>query len=298
MKNLSLKIWSILIAILISYFVHSQTNTGLITLVVPVELRNIPVHKVVLLPNVSQARITLRAPSHLLSEIAQSPPSFLVHVPEEIGNRYLVTLQENAIDLPKGVEVLNIEPSEIEYILDDLVEKRVQVVVPRIGDPGEGFSIDKISLTPSEVVLNGASTELSGLKTVETAPLDLRTLHGDTEKVLPLRLQGRFVKSKTDKITLSVKVKQQQTERTFKDVPVQIRGELSEQYLVAPTKVTVQVTGPLHILKNFSADNVVPFIDITESSAAGPRLVQIDTGNQAKIVSIKPSKVTLKKRNL
>ncbi len=205
MKNLSLKIFSLIVAALLAYYVHSDTNEGVIGLSVPVELKGLPADRVVIYPLARQVQVSIKGPSFLLSQIYASPPSFRVKLPEDLGNRFVAILNKKDLTLPPTIQVMRVEPSEIEFKFDKLIKKTVPVQVTQIGTVPEGFKITEITAEPKELVVTGPQTELMTIKRVETEPIDLREMNTDTERDVTLRFMMQ--QSELSATVVKVKVK-------------------------------------------------------------------------------------------
>ena len=117
-QHLPLKIASLFIALILAYAVHSAGNASVVSLYVPVEIKNIPDDKVVVSPTKRSVQITIRGPSFLIGPIASSPPSLRARLPDEVRDRAIVNFQPIDLNLPRSIEVLSIEPSRMELGLE------------------------------------------------------------------------------------------------------------------------------------------------------------------------------------
>lgn len=295
MKNLGLKIWSLLIAIALSVFVQSQSNRGMVTLLVPVELRNIPQNKILLLPKLPQAQVRLRGPSYLLSNVASSPPSIVFRVPPDVGERFTVSLQSSAFATPAGVEVLSIDPPEIEFIFDELVSKSFPLIVPRIGQLEGDLKLERIEILPENVVVTGPKTELQGLPNVETTPVDLRGITQTSQRELELRVPGRFSKLAVNKVSVRIVVSTLTQERRFSSIPIQPPAGSSAHFLFRPAVATVEVSGPRRRIKRLAANElrVEPKL---EPAASGSMTVPLEVTlpEGISLVELDPEKVSVR----
>ncbi|MCB0333758.1 MAG: YbbR-like domain-containing protein [Bdellovibrionales bacterium] len=296
MKNFSLKAWSLIIAVSLAYFVNSLSNSTVISLIVPVELRNLPESKVVLLPSVRQAQVTIRGPSHLMEGVGQSPPSFSVSIPREVGDHYSFNLQSENLVLPPGVEVLNIDPPEMELVLDDLVTRKVPVQVPRIGVLRDDFVLDKMLITPHEVTVTGPASEMDSLKSVETAAIDVRSIQETVSRTLILSTPGRYVKLEPPKVSVEVVVRQLESEKKFNKIPLEVRHSGDEdRYISSLQFVSIEVSGPRGKMSKLKSSLITCFVEVSEEEARSSFEAQIhvELPDEIKLVFINPETVTL-----
>jgi len=298
MKNIGIKLWSLLIAVALFAFVNSQSNRGVMTLIAPLELRNLPSEKVVLIPQLNQIQVTVRGPSYLLSGLASSPPSYIVRVPPDVGNRHFVSLQADALAIPPSVEVLGIEPPEIEYILDDLERRELRVVVPRIGSLHEDLKLKSLVVNPETIVVRGPSTELQDLETIETGAVDLREIQESITKELAIRMPGRFLRAETEAVEAKVEVRLVEVERIVRDVPVSVLNKTTEDSVLTPGSVDVELTGPKSVVESLSVSDIIAYVDTVDGSIhSGQARVQLRLPERVSLIQIKPEMVEVSTRD-
>lgn len=296
MRDIKLKLWSLLFATCIAYFVNSQSNAGVVTFVVPVELQNLPPQKAIILSTENQAQVKLRGPSHLLSSVGANPPSFKLRAPEAPGNRFRLALNEDAIELPPGIQVQGIDPPEIEFVLDDIESKELPVVVPKIGEVVNSLRLEEILINPKRVMVTGPGTELKDLKIIETLPLDMREIRQTATVKLGLRRQGKFSKIAAEVVDVTIVISSLEKEREFTSLPVEIRSTQASSYKSMPNSVKIEVSGAVETIDGLSKADLVPYVRIDE----GPqdslrRVVAVDLPDGVSLVQIDPKTVLLMK---
>ena len=194
MKNNLLRLFSVGMAIVLWYFVNSENNLSLVGFSAPIEVRDLPVDRVITSQTHRQAQVTVKGPAFLISKLSSSPPVVRIRLPKDVENRYLAPLPRSELELPPSVQIVSIEPAEVKITLDKLVKKTVPVVVPRIGTLGESFIVRDVEISPSEVELSGPEGEISSITSVETYPLDLRTAKEDFKRNLNIVFPHRILK--------------------------------------------------------------------------------------------------------
>jgi len=216
MRDLGLKTLSLLIALGLFLFVRSESNTSVITFLVPVEIKNLPKDRLLLLPENTEAEVSIRGPSFLLTRVYSTPPSFKVVVPDDATNVYRAQLKEESLNLPPSIRVLKIDPPEVELVMDKRVIKTVKVKVSTIGSAPAGVQLESIEANPSEVSLEGAESELKDLLTVESVPVELGELDGDETREVRLNIPGRHTKAQTTRVQVHINVQVQNSEKHTK----------------------------------------------------------------------------------
>lgn len=206
MHDLKLKLLALLIALGLAVFVSSTRNFSVVTVVAPVGVKNLPDDRVILMPADLQAQVTLRGPSFLLSRVFSSPPRFEILLPDNVQARHRAVLPIADLNLPSSVQVEKVQPSEIEFLFDRLIETSLKVEVPLVGSVQSGFRLEGIEIEPPAVPVSGAATELRGLKSIQTTPLILQDMAGNAQEELRLKLPGRFTRSRRESVIVRIRV--------------------------------------------------------------------------------------------
>lgn len=296
MKNLNLQLFSLLVALLLALFVNSESNSSVLGFVVPVEIRNLPTGKTILLQSNTQVQVTIKGPSFLISRVVSSLPIFKVNIPSEVQNRFVATLNSSDLALPPYVQVLSIEPSEIEFTFDNMTNVDLPVVVPRIGSLPENLRLGDISIEPPTVTVTGPESEVRELRGIETFPVDLRDLHSDLDKTINLRNPSRLSKLSQQQVDVRIKVSSVQSELRFSSLPIEIRAGGGKTHEIAPNAVNVQISGAREILALVAKEQVIPYVRIQDSSQPGTELqVAVELPKGVEASGIEPAKVRLVK---
>lgn len=299
-RNLGLKAFSVLLALVMAYAVNSESNAGVVTVVVPLEFQGLPVDRVVTRPAKKSVQVTLKGPSFMIGSVASSPPSIKVKLPNLVEDRVPVSFKASDMHLPPGVDVLAFDPSEAEVVLESLESKEVRVEVPRLGQLPNGLTLDGIQISPKTIVVRGPRTEVRQLKSIETDPVDLREFEDSRKIELRIRLPGGQTHASTERVSALVEVSQLPSERVFKNRPVELRGlpGLSGVRLL-PSEVSVVISAPSDIVEDLDPSDIIPFVRVKDRLSAQTTEISVDVETPTeckgtcKIIRIEPTKITL-----
>lgn len=126
-----------------------------------------------------------------------------------VGLHRRLAISPSDVRIPDNVKVSvqEIEPREIEIVLDRRAQKTV--AVRAVVEPESGYALDgPVQVTPALVRVSGARSLLGPLDSVPTTPLDLKGVPGSFERVVPLDTTGRAVLQMTPPaVTLSGRIK-------------------------------------------------------------------------------------------
>ncbi len=298
MKNLGLKAFSLLVAALLAVYVHGSSNTVMRTFVATIELSRLPANKVVVAPQNPTVLVTLRGPGFVMGKVPNSPPVFSIAMPAGVENKYRVNLAPSDLKLPTTMEVVSIDPQIIEFALDDVIEKELPIVVPRIGSLEETIRAESISVEPEKVRAAGPRGELRKVSSLETEALDLRTIHEDSEISLAFRAPPALTKLSHERVMVAVKVVPVSSERRIEGVPLEVRTrEGAASAAVTKTKmVNVVVRGSKQALSDLKRNPVAAFVVVPERFTPGAEsTVNLALPPGVELVAVEPARVTLER---
>lgn len=132
-----------------------------------------------------------------------------------------VTIGANDIPVPFGVEVLEVEPSSLEIVLEEEMTKSVDVHPQFIGSLPSGLNFIKQELEPSQVQVTGPRSMIRGLDRIRTTPIDLTSLSSSgTLSIRPQSPDPRIHFITDDALTFSFEVRPQEANITLTNIPV------------------------------------------------------------------------------
>lgn len=274
--NLLLKLVSLLAAVLLAYSVNSERNTSVLSFNVPIEMKNPPDDKVLLRPAKRMAQVTVRGPSFLVGPMASSPPPFRVMIPDGVGEKFQVSLKPSDIPVPSMIEVLNVEPSEFEFVFEPIERREIKVEVPKVGQLKQELTLSKVEIEPKVVAMRGPRSELRQIKSVESEPIDLEDITETTTLTLGLKNPGNQTSLVTKSVSVRVGINETPRRRTFEKKLVELRtSPLLSGVGIEPNVVTVTIEGPPGLVSGLDPDEVVPFVRVSEILPKGGKPVEI-----------------------
>ena len=301
MHNWQLKISSLAIAIFLAFlvnyfFANNEGNKSVLQFIVPVEVKNVPSDKMIIWPPARQAEVAIQGPSIFLSRIASQPPVFRVSFPPDVKNQFVANLRQEDLNLPRYVQVLSIKPDKIDFRLDDRGSKKVAIEVPRIGSIPDSLKLEEIRINPNQAEIKGPLTEIKGITSIETYPLDLRDVQNDTTRELDIRAPGTFSETDVKRIEVSIRVSSVQLESSFKKLAIELRSAGGEGYRVQPAFADVTVSAAKDLIKTLKAEDIIPYVRMNASSQPPAKLkVAVDLPRGITSILIEPEEVQLVK---
>lgn len=297
-RDLPLKGLSLLIALLLAYAVHSAGNASVVSLFVPLEVKNAPDDKILVKPTKRGVQVTIKGPSFLVGPLASSPPPLQARLPDDVDDRVTVSLKASDMSLPHSVEVLSIEPQQVDLFFDSIERREVKIEVPRFGQLPSALVLESIEVAPKTVTVKGPKSEVKQLKAIETEPVNVSEISQTIELTRQLRSPGSSITLSTTVVTARVVVGQMPSQLQFVDRPVEVRVPRGlGSFTVEPSEVSVTVSGPPEKIMKLTAGDVIPYVRMSEmpKDMSSKFKIQADVPEPLKVISIEPSVVAIQR---
>lgn len=205
-ENLTIKIISIALAVFLWFFVtfKGQTETSLD---VPLEFKNTPSEMEVLKQSAKKITVSISARERILREIAQNDIRVIVDLSNVKLGENSIPLTKSSVKLPRGVEILRIDPSTVKLYLDKKEQKAVPVKAVITGKPQKGFFISSVEINPSSINIEGAKRELDRIRLIKTEPIDIEGIKDNLTIQAKIDPEGKIFRTDKDTVYVTVKLR-------------------------------------------------------------------------------------------
>ncbi len=184
------------------------------------------------------------------------------------------TVSGVTIDPPEVSATVSIQPRE---------DFREVFVTPNIiGEPAPGYVIFSITYEPQTVLVSGRPSALEQIPgTLPTAPIDLSGQTESFSRTVPIQLPpGVFLPSEQN-VTVTVTIDTLTANRRFEHLPIQVQGLNPDmEAVIAPTEVTMLITGPQPILDTLTPDDISILADLTDLPPGGHQVPLVAVVNR------------------
>ncbi|MGB9823191.1 CdaR family protein [Thermodesulfovibrio sp.] len=204
-ENLTFKLISIALAIFLWFFVtfRGQTETSI---EVPIEFKNTPSQMEILKQNVKKVTITISTRERILRELTQNNIRVVIDLTNVKLGENSIPITKSSVKLPRGVEILKIEPSQVKIYMDEKSQKTVPVRVVLTGNPAKEFSVVSVTAEPSTIKIEGAKKELSKIHSIKTEPVDIEGIAEDLKIQAKIDPEGKIFRTDQDTVYINVKL--------------------------------------------------------------------------------------------
>lgn len=300
MKNFGTLVIAFIIAIFLTVIVNDKSGSSSVNLNVPIVTSNLPEDKIVILSSKSQVQVTIKGPSYLLSDvIAKKGVNLDIKFPNNITTTYTAKIKPSDFKFPAGVDVLSIEPSEVTFSVDNVISKRLPVVVPRIGTIDEMYKLLEFKVEPEFINVKGSEIELKGIKRIQTEPVDLRNITEDSIVETNIRAIGQFTTAEEKTVKVKISVRALKANKEFKGVSIDIRNQIAKPYEVDFKTVDLLLSGAKKDIDNLTIDKIKPYVTIKEDTLVQRKaqvFVELPVGIE--LLSVNPKNIFLKERQV
>jgi YbbR domain-containing protein len=214
-----------------------------------------------------EVRVTLRGSGSVLNTIRREglPP---LTMDLRNASEHFYYFEPGALELPAGVQIVQIAPSAVPLTWVDRADRRVRVEAALEGEPADGHIVTSATVDPTHVVVRGAASEVNRLEVVRTAPVDISGLReGHHERRVPLGpLPPHVTYVETVSVVVTVEIAEEQGTRVLSDLEVSITG--STVVRARPERIAVTLSGPRAALDALDPSHVVPTADGASLEAA------------------------------
>jgi YbbR domain-containing protein len=204
-ENLAFKAAAVVLAVILWLFVTSKGQTEM-SLSVPIEYVNIPSGLEIAKHAVTSAHLVVRTHESLSKNIRQENVRVSLDVSRAKKGEEIFSLKRDDVKIAYGATVTKIEPSTVRVVFEETVSKKVAVKPEVTGKPERGYAVKRIEVSPEEVVIEGARSEVRKVGVLRTEPVDISGLAEDLLQEVKLEEEDAQIRTKVDRVRVQVRI--------------------------------------------------------------------------------------------
>src|SRR3954447_19157464 len=180
-ENLGWKAFALMISGGLWYGFVGETELAT-SVPVAVQFKNVPADLEVSSEPLDRVFLRLRGPATRINPgtLTQVIVRFDLDQVDTPGE-HTFSLGSGNIQLPAGVHVGQVIPSQVRLTFDKRVTREVPVEVRYAGPPPRGYRVSQHHTLPENVRITGPERRVDGVHSVQTDPIDLATTVGNSE---------------------------------------------------------------------------------------------------------------------
>ncbi len=295
-RNIGLKFLSICIAMLL-WLVIAGDRIVERAIRVPVEFQNLPAGLEIIGDPLDTIEVRLRGSSGTLGRLAPSDTSAVIDLRSAKPGRRLFHLTANQVNVPYGIEVMQVAPATLPIEFENSAVRILQVRPALEGRPAPGYEVLNVVSSPATVEVVGPESSLRGIDEAMTEPVSIANERGPLREVVNVGVADPSVRLRSPQTaSVTVQIGLGTTTRTLSGVPVTIVNA-DERSKVTPLtpRVSLTVKGTRDATEALTPDSVRAQADVL-GLPPGDHTVEVDARVEAGLTveSITPRAVRLR----
>ena len=290
-RNRFLKLLSLLLALALWFAVSGEERTET-SLNMTLEMVNL--HKNLMVTSEVPPAIQVRVVGSrsIINSLSQARLIQTLDLSGYKSGRHTFSLGPNSLSLPRGVQVVRIQPNPITLTLASTLTRTLPVKPALENSPAEGYELVSANTRPAQVTVRGPYQELADLKFIPTLPIDLSFLKENTVIATDLDFKNLHLALKDPvPILADIQIGPKDLTRTFSGIPVLTDPQTAK---VSPAQITLTLKGPWPLVHNLKPEDLKPRVDTRNLSPGRHRLnVSVDLPDGVSLVRALPATVTV-----
>jgi YbbR domain-containing protein len=290
-RNRFLKLLSILLAIALWFAVSGEERTET-SLSMSLEMVNL--HKNLMVTSEVPPSIQVRVVGSrsIINSLSQSRLIQTIDLSGYKSGRHTFSLGPNSLSLPRGVQVVRIQPNPITLTIASTLTRTLAIKPALENSPAEGYELVSANTRPDQVTVRGPYQELADLKFIPTLPIDLSFLKENTVIATDLDFKNLHLALKDPvPILAEIRIGPKTLTRTIAGVPVLTDPPAAK---VSPAQVTLIIKGLWPLVHNLKPEALKPRVDTRDLAPGRHHLkVSVDLPEGVSLVRLRPSSVTV-----
>jgi YbbR domain-containing protein len=289
LHNLGLKVLSLLAAFALWVFVNAGAHETERALQIPLELRNLPSHLMIVSPRVDFIDLRVSGPRTLLGRINPSELSIVLDLGGVRPGPAVFRVLTEPLNLPRGVKVARLTPSEVTLEFSRLSRRTIPVRLTFTGKPPGGLRVTETRVAPESVDVSGPMELVDKIQAVEAAPIDLSgATPGVIERELALEPQREHLSYTASLVHAEIRLEEPEQTRVFRRVPVVVRNS-PHRTRVSPEAVSITLRGPKSTTEALELDHGAVYIDAAGLEPGKHALApSVDLPAEVELVKLEP----------
>ena len=237
-------------------------------------------------------QVRVVGPRSIVNGLSQTRLTETMDLASYKGGRHTFYLGPNSFALPRGVQVIRIQPNPINLTLATTMTQTLPIKPILENNPAEGYEVISAKTKPPQVTVKGPYPELAELNFVPTVPIDLSHLKENTIIATDLDFKNLHLSLKEPvPILADLQIGPKILTRTFSGVPVLTESPSTR---ISPTQVTITIKGPWPQVQNLKTEDLKARVDTQNLSPGRHHInfsVELPVG--VSLVRSKPTIVTV-----
>jgi YbbR domain-containing protein len=248
----------------------------------------------------TQVKVTLRGSRARIAAL-QRDDFAAIQMDLRDPSQRMFRFDKKDIDVPGAIQVVAIDPEEVELQWATSVERRVPIRARLRGAPDDGHMVKKpVTLVPPLVSIRGPAEEMKSILEVFTYDVAVDGIApGVHERRVQLEpLPGHVAYVDQGSVMLKLEIVPEVGDRVLRKLELAVVGEGEAR--LRPASVSVALRGPVRQLVDVDSSEIVPYVDLG-SVEPGPGFSPVEVGVRGvpegfEVVRVLPASVLVQRK--
>jgi YbbR domain-containing protein len=200
------------------------------------------------------------------------------------------------LKIPKEIEILSINPENLSFQMERIIEKEIPVRLSVSGTPAKSCVLSEIYLKPGMIVFNGPENVIKDKKISEfyTRELSLDNAHESFSKELPIIMDDSLIPYMSKRIVrVDVTLNEKIETREYRNI--RVTGKKTPyRYKIRPSTVDLTFEGRIKALQELNPKTVNVYIDLKGlKPGVYARRVKIEVPGNVSLTGVRPEIFTI-----
>lgn len=262
-RNIGLKFLSICIAALL-WLVVAGDRVVERAIRVPVEYQHLPEGLEIVGDPLESVDVRLRGSSGTLGRLQQEETAVVIDLRNARPGRRLFHLTAAQVNVPYGVEVVQVAPATLSIEFENSAVRILQVRPSVEGRPAPGYEVLAIKSDPATVEVIGPESSLRGLDEAMTEPISIANETRPVREIVTVGVADPSVRLRAAQTaTVTVQIAPGSSTKTLTGVPIAFinADERLRARLLTPS-VTIGLKGTREAIQSLADDAVQARVDL------------------------------------
>lgn len=191
--NLGLKLASLALAFALWMVVAGEQRDER-TVNASLSLARLPKHMTLLNGPGEAVMVQLRGPKSLISGLSPNEVDVNLDLSGLKAGENLVAVRPDQVDVPRGVEIVQVSPKWVRLVLESVAERVMRVTARVEGKPAAGYYLKRAVAHPERIRLIGPRSEMNRLEKVYTSAISVEGRSHDFSVMTSLEPVGKSIK--------------------------------------------------------------------------------------------------------
>jgi YbbR domain-containing protein len=293
-KNLGIKFLSFILALALWFYVTNQGKTEM-SFSIPLRFTNIPKDLELLRSSAEYITLRARGSADKIRNLSPQKIQASIDLSNSKRGEIIFYLTPDNFNLPKGLSVAELNPSDIKIKLEDTLSREVPIIPELKGESPYGYKVKKVSFTPPRAKIIGPVSVIKNIYKIYTNPIDISVLNKNSIRPVSLQLPQQPLRIiDNTPFYAHISIEEILGTKDLPGIPIIIDNSMDDVTL-EPPEIKVVLKGPLAILQNLKKEDVVVNLDLVEKKPGIYHLpASVQLPDKLLLVKTHPELITVK----